>query len=390
MSLHDPQTTLARLHAACDQAKANLVELEIDGGRQLLDATRLQGESAVRWSRATADLTELWRLHGLLEAFLARADAVAKRRHDDELEALLGDATIELGSADTPLAQRHLLASAQAAEVCSADELLGRMSGLFDEAKTVIAEIGAVWDALNPQADAARVQLGECERLAAETGETGGTELTTAAEALGRVATRLTSDPMSVDADELAVISAVLTRIHASLERAAAVKRGFAGEVLAARGRLVELEAAVASAAADRERLLSRIASPSGPPAPQLDASLEADLAEIDAAARAGGWSRAGEMLARFTARVTSQLEEVRRVAELSRAPIAARDQLRALLDAYQAKAGALGMIEDADLVAAHTRAHDVLYTAPTDLALAAQLVRAYQQILNGAPEAPR
>ncbi len=72
-----------------------------------------------------------------------------------------------------------------------------------------------------------------------------------------------------------------------------------------------------------------------------------------------------------------------------NRAPIEARNQLRALLEAYQVKAGRLGAVEDPELARIFAQAHQALYTAPTDLALVAQLVRRYQEILSAARPAP-
>ena len=44
--------------------------------------------------------------------------------------------------------------------------------------------------------------------------------------------------------------------------------------------------------------------------------------------------------------------------------------------------------IEDPELARIYAQAHDALYTAPTDLARVAQLVRRYQEILGAAPPA--
>jgi hypothetical protein len=77
-------------------------------------------------------------------------------------------------------------------------------------------------------------------------------------------------------------------------------------------------------------------------------------------------------------------LEDALRTHLANRAPIEARDQFRALLEAYQVKAKRLGLLEDPRLADIFDRAHDALYTAPTDLALAARLVRSYQESLSG------
>ena len=52
------------------------------------------------------------------------------------------------------------------------------------------------------------------------------------------------------------------------------------------------------------------------------------------------------------------------------------RDELRGRLDAYTAKAGRLGRLEDTELAALRRRAHEALHTAPTDLVMPSDLVR--------------
>src|SRR5262249_23631584 len=86
-------------------------------------------------------------------------------------------------------------------------------------------------------------------------------------------------------------------------------------------------------------------------------------------------------------------LTEARRIADESRVPIRARNELRGRLDAYRAKAQQIGRLEDTDATRAYDRAHRVLYTAPTDLVTASELVERYQDIVSPParpPEVPR
>src|SRR5436305_8541954 len=138
----EPDARLRALREAAERISSNLVELELDSSRQLLAASTLEGESAARWSKANAALTELWRRHGLLEELLQRAERLPGSRRAGELRALLDGASIELATADIPLAQRSLLGSPHTAERCSPDQLLAGMSAAFDEVKLVIAAIG--------------------------------------------------------------------------------------------------------------------------------------------------------------------------------------------------------------------------------------------------------
>src|SRR6266545_3950513 len=65
---------------------------------------------------------------------------------------------------------------------------------------------------------------------------------------------------------------------------------------------------------------------------------------------------------------------------------LARRDELRGRLDAYRAKAARLGYAEHDGLTALHTRARELLYTAPCDLRAATRAVFAYQQALAALP----
>ncbi|MBV9415973.1 MAG: hypothetical protein JO363_13410 [Solirubrobacterales bacterium] len=114
-----------------------------------------------------------------------------------------------------------------------------------------------------------------------------------------------------------------------------------------------------------------------------MPSNLEGELGQIAAVARAGGWRAAHRRLDRWTADTRALLDDAQRILRPNRAPIEARNQLRALLEAYQVKAGRLGRIEDAELERVFSQAHQALHTAPTDVALAAQLVRRYQELLN-------
>ena len=112
------------------------------------------------------------------------------------------------------------------------------------------------------------------------------------------------------------------------------------------------------------------------------------ELSQIAGLAERGAWREARQALEDWTTRAHGLLEGARRTLDTNRAPIEQRNQFRALLEAYQVKAKRMGRLEDADMEAIFSRAHNALYTAPTDLALAAQLVRRYQQALSGTREA--
>jgi hypothetical protein len=83
------ESALQRLRDATERIGANLVELELDSGRKLLEGTPITGLTATRWASASAQLTDLWQWHGMLQDLLRKADELRDGRKWAELEVLL-------------------------------------------------------------------------------------------------------------------------------------------------------------------------------------------------------------------------------------------------------------------------------------------------------------
>ena len=81
-----------------------------------------------------------------------------------------------------------------------------------------------------------------------------------------------------------------------------------------------------------------------------------------------GSWLAAGEGLDRWEEVAGGWVANARAVLAANRAPLDRRAELRGLLDAYAAKAAAIGRAEDPALADLHDAAHDALHTAPCDL----------------------
>jgi DNA repair exonuclease SbcCD ATPase subunit len=373
---------LADLHRAAEQVSASLVELEIDTGRQLLDASRLEGETARRWTESNAILVELWRRHSLLEAFLGQADELRGSKRAERLQSMVDGASIELAGTEVPLAQRTLLGSADQAQRCSPAELLAAMSEQFEAVKATLIEIDGVWDRLLPRLDEARGLLQEARRRAEELGE-GEAELESVAQQLEDAGRTVSSDPLRAHGDEIDQASERLTAIRDELERTAELKRSFERSMLGAHEELERLRELLGEAAAARQELLVKIAAPDAPEAQASRTDLAFELNAITELARTGAWRQARRALDEFNARIVVALDQGRRARDDCRAPLRDRNQLRALLEAYQVKAKRLGRDGDPGLSEIFGEAHNVLYTAPTELARAAQLVRRYQLTLT-------
>jgi chromosome segregation ATPase len=389
MNRNDLDRELTRLQEASQRIAANLVELEIDSSRQLLEASALTGASAARWAAANAALTDLWAWRALLDALLERAEKLRHRtRHLDELRALLDGPSIELTRAPVPLAERDLLGSAEVTTRCTPGELIARMSSAFDQAKNAVAEFAEAWNTLTPRITSAHAALEQSRALAAQLGESERSDLTEAANRIQSLRTACAADPLSVKPGQLDRLTTDLEAIRRELEESTKLRGALDARLADARARLANLTTVVQEARTAHEELAVKVAVPTAPPPPELADDPGAELDQIERLARSGAWHEARRQLERWTSRTAALLEDAQRILRANLAPLEARSQLRGLLEAYRIKAARLHAIEDPELARIYAEAHDALYTAPTDLARVAQLVRRYQEILSAAPPA--
>ncbi|MEA2142101.1 MAG: hypothetical protein QOI64_531 [Solirubrobacteraceae bacterium] len=345
--LVDIDRALADLHTGADRLGRLLLELELDGDRKLLDDAPLKGATASRWSAVAGDLLAAWESHAELTATLERADELrgsrprlrAERR--TELEALLGGRPERLRSA------------LQAAE----------------EAAAIVAEAAAAWGALTPRISAA----GDAIRAGGLDGLDGAYE---------RVCADLAADPLSVPAQVDALERAV-EDARRELADFAAMREEAAERIAAARSLMDSVEAAQRDGEAAHELVLAKIANPSVPAPRRVLSDLLAGLREIESLVERARWAQARDALARWTGDATPELERALAIAAANRAPIERRNQLRGLLKAYQGKARSLRALEDEQIAALFEGARHELYTAPTDLGVATELITRYQEALR-------
>ncbi|MFZ0381137.1 MAG: hypothetical protein WAL38_25155, partial [Solirubrobacteraceae bacterium] len=268
MSRNDLDRELTRLQEASQRIAANLVELEIDSGRQLLEASPLTGASAARWAAASAALTDLWAWRALLDVLLERAEKLRHRtRRSDELRALLDGPSIELTRAPVPLAERDLLGSAEVTTHCTPGELIARMSSAFDQAKNVVAEFAEAWNTLTPRITNAHTALEQSRALAAQLGESERRDLVEAGHRLQSLSTALASDPLSVRPDQVDDLIDSLEAIRREFEESTKLRGALDARLADARARLANLTTIIQEARTAHEELAVKVAVPTAPPA---------------------------------------------------------------------------------------------------------------------------
>lgn len=376
----DSTAKLRELRAAAERISATLVDLELDPGRQMVDAAPLAGGTAERWAAGRTALAELWRRQGLLEATLERAS----RARGQELADLLLSASIELAGPDVPISQRALLPGDTPGERCTPDQLLDSMSALFEAVKAALGEVTRAWDVLLPQLEDCRRRLAVAHALADDLGASEHTRLASAEEAVGRLAEHISGDPLAVAIADVDEQLHALAALVGDLDRDAELKRTLDTHIDAGRKLLDRIGEAIIEADRGVETLEHKIAGATRPEIPSPPRDLADRLDAIVATARAGEWHAARSELDRWSSDADARLQAAERASAASRAPITTRNEFRALLDAYAVKAKTIGLIEEPDVAEIYEQAHAELYTAPTDVVRAGELIRRLQQALTG------
>jgi hypothetical protein len=367
---------LLRLEAAAAAVAANLVDLDDNTARKDLDKGPLTGRTAAAWADATAALTQLWDGYGMLTALITSARSARNQRRFTDTEKtayvhqVLGR-SITLSTTTVPLAQRGLLGAGQVSTTCTPAELLAAMEAAFKTAVDVAVRAGDVWHRLMPEAATVASSLAHLRGL------TRSATLDEADRLLGDFTSALASDPLGCDEQALATVRSLLDRADAERTSAGELREALTQRLADAHALLDQLAEAARAAAVAEQNAAGRfadsaIAVVSGP-------DLRPDLAALDALAAAGHWALLSPRLAEWSRRARERIAALRAAAARNAGMLAARNELRGRLDAYQAKAGRRGLSEDPALAPLAERARGALYTAPCDVDAARAAVNAYQ-----------
>ena len=390
MTREQAAAAVAAATAERDSIQTNLLELDDSFGKQMLAGAALTGESKRRWEAAAADLAALWETFTTYAAVVDQAAGLlagARRSSDRELAqitALLTGASVEV-TRSVPLARRDLTETGRSRLSLAA--AVREMRRSFDGVGDVVAAAESVW---NETADGLSEIGAELDAAKKQLGDTGDDEaaaaLAAAGDELGRLRDLLNADPLALWQGG-SVDTARLGRLRKQAAAAAARAAGIARVRADAQRRLAAAAAAVsaaaaafADAAAARDRAAARIAAAELPPPPAEAVGLDVRLAALDKLKAAGRWGRLAEELDTIEAQAAAAGQRCRDTQQAAAALLDRRNELRGLLDAYQIKAARLGAAEDSELSRLYDQAHELLWTAPCDLAAAAAAVTRYQQ----------
>ncbi len=258
----------------------------------------------------------------------------------------------------------------------------------LDAVQPLVAEVDELWRSILPRVDAASASLA---RLRAEMDELGVPEpLIGRAEALAAdLRERLVGDPLAVVAADGDRLDALVAEAAGQVARQAAGHESLADDLARAEELLAELRLLRARAVAAGTEARTKVAGdhelvrvPSvavldgpGGLAERLDRVLGRPGTGAEGARPALGWNQQRGLLDAWLGQADRLRDQLRRALDANRGPLELRDELRGRLQAYQAKMSAVGRAEDLTLGDVVDQARSTLYTAPTDLDRARDLI---------------
>jgi hypothetical protein len=370
-----------------------LYELDADRDRTTLEAERLRGCSAARWAEANDQIELLWICyHALIEAL----DAIQRRRDSSrrlvDLGPLLADLhgpLVELPSDAQAETRWHLDEAPALSSPAPVATVLSLMSNAFEKAAETITSLFAARDVVLPRLAELESRLQATEREAEAMHVSAPSGLEGLRARLADTRRELLEDPLSVDLTQIPTMDIEAKEVAAQLQGSAAAVAELSETLEGLDSGLRERKAAIEAARPILDEARRKIAqglqeAPDYEAIEQLAISLEVEIRALRengppdplpaiamAEALANRLSVLGDATSAGVAAARRQLD--------------LRRELRGRLDAYKAKAQALGRAEDAGLNQRFRSAHEVLYGAPCDLDEAARLVASYQMALSGA-----
>jgi hypothetical protein len=245
-----------------------------------------------------------------------------------------------------------------------------------------VAAAGTAWDVLAPRGRAALARLAALDAAVAGAGPALGARLHGLRARLDGLLDRVATDPLAVRPEDFDGVEQDLSSAEDGVASAERLRQELAPRLKAAATTLEELRSALATAADAHRAASAKVTGAGAEGPPEWDGTMADDLVRIASMADRGDWTAASDALGRWEASASALLQRAAASTSAAQAAIEARNELRGLLEAYSVMAARSGALESELAAERYQRAHDALYTAPTDLEQAAALVRAFQELL--------
>jgi hypothetical protein len=354
---------------------------------------QLTGITQVRVTPAIEAMNELFQHLDLLNQTIERASQLRKQlprflasdQKIQEIAQILTTPSIQLSIVSTPLAQRGLLSAAETAEAIAPEKLLMVMTNAFQVAKNVVLAVDAAWLNLEPSLAAAEAEIISLQNDAERLNQGSLSELATLQKAIASLRSTLDSDPLGVSANFDQEIKPLLAQVRTTLQQLVHQKRQIQDKITAAHNHLTaltKLQAASTTAYAESQIKVTNPSLQTPLARAQIEA-LSLWLTRLESKFHEGLLNPVSIGLENWITKVKQCMITEEQAYHVNLAPLETRQELRGRLDVLKAKALGRGVVEDAILVELAQTAKQLLYTRPTDLSKAAQLISQYEKRLN-------
>jgi hypothetical protein len=309
-----------------------------------------------------------------------------------EIEDLLTKPSIHLSIEKIPLRERGLLSAAQSVNAITPQELLRLMTTAFAAAKDVVVAVDEVWSRLEPSLIDMEVETRQLQHLAESLNIDCSEEIATLVQKLQEQRLRIESDPLGVHEEFLKSVHPEILKLKTILsetrQQQESVRLGF----ITAREYLSNLHQIHHQATVAYDESKKKVAEHSKLHTPltfdEIQA-LELWLDRLETKFNDGLFNPVRVGLENWTTKVKEYIAKEKKAYAANQAPIELRAELRGRLDALVAKARARGFVEDTMLQELAQQAKQILFTRPTPLDQAAELVKKYEKRLNSYPNLP-
>lgn len=355
---------------------------------------QLTGITQTRVSPALEAMNELFQHLDLLNQTIEQASQLRKQlprflasdQKIQEIEQLLTTPSIQLSIVPTPLAQRGLLSAAETAEAIAPEKLLMVMTNAFQVAKNVVLAVDAAWLNLEPSLSAAEAEIISLQIDAERLNQGSLSELLAVQKAIASLRFSLDCDPLGVSSNFDQEIKPKLAQVRTTLQQLVAQKRQIQDKITVAHNYLTiltKLQTANSTAYAESQIKVSNHSSLQKPLAQEQIEALRLWLTRLETKFHEGLLNPVSIGLENCLTKLKQDIATEEQAYQMNLAPIETRKELRGRLDALKAKALARGLVEDTILVELAQTAKQLLYTRPTDLEKAAELISQYEKRLN-------
>lgn len=396
MTLEQIDTALTEWKTRISQAAGNLLELDDSAAYQRLrsSAARLTGRTQALIGPALPLLDGLWQSQQQLTDLVSQAEALRPAvgklwAHESErkrIEFLLFGESVQVASAQTPFAQRGLLSGPELARGITLDALLAQMSQNFAAVKDAVVMLEAAWNRLDQTLMTADKEADALQSQAETLGISLQAELTTVRRDIAGLREQAKTDPLGAGSDFAASLTAQLGQIGAALQAVQQQRDRLDLGLRQAHTLLSELDQLEKSYQKLQAECRDKIAGFAAA-SPALPTDFTGWLARVETARQRQQWKPAQVGLERWLEGANMARTEFAACCGAASAALARREELRGLLRALQAKAGAKaahGAALDPALAGLARQAEKLLHGGPTPLDQAAALVTEYERRLAG------